>query len=279
MGAGAAVVAALVAVFLVFAATSSKSVDPIAQAATVSANAPGYRMNLNFVITSPELSGPISVSGSSIVDLPDHALSMSLDMNMSAMPQVGETLGSSTLQLRAVLEGQRLYVKFPDAIVSRLPELGGKPWVVVNVAKAAALPGLSSIGGDPATTDPTQILKELEAGAESITNEGQQVVDGVQTTHYRADLNLGRLLTNQPSGEQAILQKMLQGQQIPIDVWVDAHHLVRRMDMSLAIGVGSNASLEETATADFSDYGPQSRPTPPPANQVTDGSVIPGVSS
>ena len=277
IGAGAGVIALLVAVFVAFAATSNQAVDPIAQAADVSANTPGYRMNMSFTITSPQLGAPISASANAVIDAADHAASMSLVMQA---PQAAQALGTSTMQMALILEGQDAYVRFPQSMVNQLPSLGGKPWVEINVAKAAGLPGLSTIGDDPTTSDPAETLQELRAGADSVTDVGQQQVDGVQTTHYRAEINLDRLLPNLPSAERSLLQKLIQGQGIPVDVWVDAHHLVRRVEMFLAISVGNSASVQESVTADFSDYGPQPRPTPPPADQVTDGNnLVAGLSS
>lgn len=274
--AGVGLVAVALAVFVVFAATSSHAVDPVAQAASVSSNAPGYRVNLSFTITSSQLGAPVSGSGTAVVDPPDHAASMSLEMDMSQDPEAVQELGTSTMQLGMVLDGQDLYVKLPQAIVNQLPSLGGKAWVEESLAKATALPGLSSLGGDPATSDPGAILQELRAGADNVTDEGQQQVDGVQTTHYGGEINLDRLLGNLPSGDRAALEQLTQGQGVPIDVWIDAHDLVRRVVMSITLNAPNGPSLQETATTDITDYGPQPRPTPPPPGQVTDGSSIDG---
>jgi hypothetical protein len=270
MGVAAAVIAA-------FTLLGNQAIDPIAQAATTSAGAPGYRMNMTLNITSPQLPAPISATGSAVVDVPDKAVSMSLDMDLSQLPGTTQVLGSSTMRLGAILDGGVIYVQFPQSIVARLPTLAGKSWLKVNIAKAAGLPGFSSLGADPTASDPSQALQELKAGADSVTNEGQQWVDGVRTTHYRAQLNLDRMLPHVPPAQRALLQRLVQGE-IPIDVWVDAHHLVRRIDMFLALSLGTGPSLQETMTADFTDYGPQPRPTPPPADQVTDASGIAGVS-
>jgi hypothetical protein len=274
IAAGIGLVAAAAAVFVVFAATNSQSVDPIAQAASVSSDASGYRMNLGFTITSSQLGGPISASGSAVVDPPDHAASMSLDMDLSQEPQAVAALGSSTMRLGMVLVGQDLYVRLPQAIVGHLPSLGGKPWVEENLGHAIGLPGLSSLGSDPGTSDPGAILKELRAGADSVTDEGQQRVDGVQTTHYWGELSFEPLLGNLPAADRAVVQQLTQGQGVPIDVWIDAHDLVRRVVMSLTLNAPDGVSLQETATTDITDYGPQPRPMAPPPDQVTDGSSI-----
>lgn len=276
IGAGGGLV---VAAFAAFMLLGNQSVDPIAQAATVSSNAPGYRMQMSFTITSAQLDGPISGTASGVVDPPDHAASMSLAMDLSQVPQVAQALGSSQLQMGMVLLGQDVYVKFPKALIDQLPSLGGKPWIETNAAKVAGLPGLSSVDDNPTTSNPTAVLKELQGGADGVTNVGQQVVDGVQTTHYQGELSFNRLWGNMPSSLRGVLQQITQGQGITVDVWVDAHNLVRRVVMSFTLGVANGPSVQETSTADFSDYGPQPRPTPPPASQVSDGSVIPGVAN
>lgn len=266
---GLSVVAASVAGFLLLGNSGG---DPIAQAATVSANSPGYRMNLSVEISSPQQGVSISASAKAVVDPPDHAASMSLVVNA---PQASQTLGTSTLRMAMVLEGQQLYLKFPRALASQLPSLGGKTWIEENVGKGTDLPGLSSLGGDASTSDPSQVLAQLKAGAASITSEGQQVINGVQTTHYHAQINLARLIGNVPSSLLKLITP--DGEDIPVDVWIDSHNLVRRVDMSLTLGAANQPSFEETTTADFTDYGPQPRPTPPPADQVTHAGSIPGL--
>lgn len=274
IGAGLGLLAAAITAFVLL---GNGAADPIAQAATVSANAPGYRLTMGFTITSPQMATPISASASAVVDTPDHAVAMSLVMQA---PDAGQSAGTSTLRLAMILEGQNAYVKLPQALAGQVPKLGGRPWIEFNEAKAFGLPALSTLGESP-NSDPTAILQELRAGADSITDEGQQLIDGVQTTHYHAEISLDRALSKSdlPSSLRTFVQKLIQSQRIPVDVWVDAHHLVRRINMFLAISVGGGPSLQESTTTDFSDYGPQPRPTPPPADQVTDGNNLAGSST
>ena len=258
-------------VLALFGFSGNQAVDPIAQAANVSANAIGYEMNMSFTVTSPQLEAPISASANAEVDATAHAASMALSLHV---PQGDGSPGTATAEMAVVLDDQNVYVRFPPAVTNQLPGLGGKPWIEINVAKAAGLPALSALGEDPTTTDPSEMLQELRAGADGVTDEGQQRVDGVQTTHYRGMINLEQLLPNLPSAEQASLRKLIQGQGVPVDVWSDAHHLVRRIDMFLALGVGNGPSLQESVTADFSHYGPQPPPTLPPASLVTNASGL-----
>ena len=268
IGAGVGLVAAGVAAFLLL---GNSGADPIAQAATVSENSPGYHMTLSLLIGSSQQSAPITATGSAVVDPPAHAASMSLTIDMSQIPLFSEATGASTMQMAMVLIGRDYYLKLPQAIVKQTPSLGGKPWVEVDVSKADTLSSL----GDSLTSDPSQTLQVLHAGADSITDEGQQDVDGVQTTHYHAAMNLSRLVPGLPS---SLANQLTGDQDVPVDVWIDAHNLVRRVVMSLTVGQSNGPSLQETATADFSDYGPQPRPSPPPASQVTDGNSLAGLS-
>lgn len=266
---------ALVAVALVLLGLSgNQAVDPIAQAATVSSDTPGYKMNLSVVVTSSQLSAPISASARAVVDPPAHAASMTVGIDASQLAQADQGLGSGKVQMGMVLVGQDMYMRFPRAMLTALPSLGGKPWVEINVANAAHVSGLSSLGDNPAMSDPQAVLQELQSVANGVVNDGHQRVDGVLTTHYAATVSLDRLYGKLASLDKAVLQQIIPGQDVPIDVWIDAHNLVRRVVMTLTIDVPNGPSMQETATADITDYGPQPRPTPPPADQVTDASSL-----
>ena len=73
--------------FLLFGSSSVQLTGPIAQAATVSEGTAGYRMHLTMEMTIPMLAAPITASADGVVDLRDHATSMSMAMDFSALPQ------------------------------------------------------------------------------------------------------------------------------------------------------------------------------------------------
>ncbi len=274
LAAGLGLVALLTVALVLLGLSGNQAIDPIAQAATVSSNAPGYKMNLSVVVTSSQLSAPISASARAVVDPPAHAASMTVGIDSSQLGQADQGLGSGRVQMRMVLVGQDMYMRFPRAMLTALPGLGGKPWVEINVANAAHVSGLSSLGDNPAMSDPQAVLQELQSVANGVVDEGHQRVDGVLSTHYAATVSLDRLYGKLTSLDKAVLQQIIPGQDVPIDVWIDAHNLVRRVVMTLTIDVPNGPSMQETATADITDYGPQPRPTPPPADQVTDASSL-----
>lgn len=283
IAAGLGLAAAVLAVFLVFGSSGNPTVDPIAQAATVSSQAPGFRMKMTLSLTSSAFGGAITGYGDAVVDPGDHAFSSSFVMDFSSFPQVAQVLGGTTMRMDVVMHGQAVYMKLPQALLGRLPNFGNKPWLRIDAAKADGIPGLSSLGNGPATANPAQVLQYLRAASDSVSNEGRQMVDGVPTTHYHAELSLDRVAAGLPAGEQDAVRQALDklrqatgGTDLPIDVWVDAHHLVRQTAMSISLHA-EGQSVQESVVADITDYGSQPRPAVPPADQVQDATgFLPG---
>jgi hypothetical protein len=277
------VVAVLVGLVLtVFGSATSKIVDPVAKAATLSSSAPGYRMRMSIEIASSALPTPVTGVGNGSFDVRDRAGSVSLTMNLGSDPRVIQALGSSTLRIDEILNGTKVYVKLPEAVAGTLRMLG-KQWIEVDLAKIAGVPGLSSLSSDPASGDPSQMLQYLRAVSDSIVAEGRARVGGLETTHYRAELSLDRVPDALPSADRAAAQqalstveRMMQVHEIPVDVWVDAHHMVRRIQMTLDASVPNGQTMRESIVMDISHYGPQPRPTPPPADEVQDVSRLMG---
>ena len=87
---------------------------------------------------------PDRATGSGVVDLRDHATSMSMSMNLGAEPDVTQQLGGSDLRVDMIIVGTTAYVKFPSALMSRCPGGAGK-WMKVDLAKLSGVPGLSSL--------------------------------------------------------------------------------------------------------------------------------------
>ncbi len=267
--------------FLLFGAPGSQLTSPIAQAATVSSSTPGYRMHMALAVTAPGLSGGITATGRGIVDLRDHATSMSLTMHLASDPQVAQQINGA-MRMDLVMRGADVYAKLPGAVADALPT-SGRQWVKIDLGKLAALPGVSSFDSDPAATDPSQILPSLESVSNNVVNMGTERIDGIQTTHYRAEVSASRLMSGFPSADAALakqvltlLQRSLPGGALPVDVWIDRSHLVRRVQMNFELDFPNSQTVQESMTIDVSDYGPQPEPAAPPADQVVDLSGLAG---
>lgn len=251
------------------------SSDPVAQAATLSSSVAGYRMRMSLEMTSSELS-PVTATGKGVVDLRDRATSLSLAMNLGDEPQVVQALGSSTLHMDMVTDGAVVYVKLPSALTSAMAA-GGKAWVKIDLTKLAGIPGLSSFGSNPTTSAPSDVLQALRSVSDSVVADGGQRVDGVETTHYRAELSLEHLVGAIPSADRTAVQQALSTlaqatgtDEIPVDVWVDSQHLVRRFEMSMDLSAPAGPTMTETVKVDLGDYGPQRQPAIPPSDEVQD---------
>src|SRR5579884_341897 len=74
-------------------------------------------------------------------------------------------------------------------------------------------------------------------------------VDGVLTTRYRAQLDLDRVAAVLPAGSREAFQRLIskleslsQIHTFPVEAWIDRHDLVRRMVMTLSLGLAGRGS-------------------------------------
>jgi hypothetical protein len=156
--------------------------------------------------------------------------------------------------------------------------------VKIDLARAAGtagIPGLGSLLSNPASSNPSQFLQYLRAASGSVTKVGAAPVNGVPTTHYRATINLDRVANALPAGSraqarQAIaqLEHLTNLHALPVNVWVDGQHLVRRMRFSYDETIGTGQPLRSAITVEIPEYGPQPVPALPAASQVLDATNL-----
>lgn len=256
--------------------TVTNVIDPVAKAATISNQAPGMRLNMLMRLSSAALPAPITGTGSGTFNTVGHTGTFSLSMNFGAIPEVAQALGTSKIRIDEILDGLTVYLRLPAALEHN-PALHGKPWMKINLASAAnslGLSGLSSLLNNPTSTDPSQMLRYLRATSGGVHKVGTQTVDGFQTTEYRAQIDLSRVPNAFPAASRAQvrqtisqLEKIAHVRFLPMSVWIDQQHLVRRLQFSFTETVSGQA-LSIAATVDIPQYGPQPTPHLPPASQV-----------
>lgn len=232
-------------------------------------------------LTSAALPAPITATGSGSFNTVAHAGTFGLTMDFSAIPQVAQALGTSTIRIDEIIDGQTFYVKLPAAL-NRNPALGGKPWLEINLGNAANALGsseISSLFNNPAASNPSQFLSFLRATSGNVHKVGTQTVDGHQTTEYQAQIDLKRL--SKALAIRFPKRKILNGESVlPITVWIDQQHLVRRMQFALKQTV-SGQPLSANVQIDIPQYGPQPTPQLPPVSDVANltGAAGAGTSS
>jgi hypothetical protein len=113
------------------------------------------------------------------------------------------------------------------------------------------------------------------------------VIRGAPTTHYRGAIDLRKLVARLPSADRAAVSAGLSKlfaqagvSNIPFDVWVDAHHLVRRMQVSLSLRPNGRP-LAFAISVELFGFGPTAPVAAPAPGEVFDatGSVLHGLAN
>ena len=281
-----AALAALVALATVAAAVSgcgaTSTVDPVAQAATLTGQTSGTDATMNIAITVPNTGQSVTLPGTGYFDMRGRRGELTFDLSkLSAL--AGGRLGSG-----AQAKMQEIYV-YPDiyvgspALAKSIP--GGKKWLKVNVQQAAR----QVLGGDPSSLtsqqSPSDSLRNLRA-VSNLQRVGTETIRGVQTTHYRGTVDLHKLPKLVPPSERAATSQQVNtlisrtgASSYPVDVWVDAQKLVRRMHLAYSMKIPSAGATEHVSfamTMDLFNFGVKRAVVPPPASDVFDASGLLG---
>jgi hypothetical protein len=240
----------------------------LARAADVSSAAPGYKMSMALNETVANQTINMDATGS----YAPAAHTMAMTMNMDLPAEGG------AFQMQMVLENGTMYMKLPPSLTSKFP--GGKPWLSANLAqlgKAAGVPGLGALmSSSSSLNDPGEYLDFLRADADgTVTNLGQQTVDGVETTHYHAVMDLSKLPSALPTAQRKAIQQLVTTlekpgipTQMPVDAWIDGSNLIRMLKINYTATVAGK-SVTEAITEKFLSYGAQPTPAVPSLAQTT----------
>jgi hypothetical protein len=181
--------------------------------------------------------------------------------------------GSKAFTVQEITDKQQLYLRSP-LFAGKLP--GGKSWMKIDLAQAAHTPGidLDALGASGPSQDPAQGLDYLR-GAGKAKQLGTAKVNGVATTHYRVQVDLKRAATRsaKATAKRSIdrLIATLGGPTtLPVDVWVDGDHLVRRQRVGYTATVAGQPSTFDITT-DYTTFGAKVTAKPPADGDTFDG--------
>lgn len=253
----------------------------ITQAADVSDAAAGERIAYTLTEQLPS-SGKLSVTGTGSFNTSPEQGQLNMHVSAPGISGLGSDASAlSKLSLSLVLDNKVIYVKLPSSLSSKLSTYtDGKPWVSVNLAQLAStssIPGLSNLlSGQTSPTNPTGSLQELQAASSTgITKVGSATVNGVATTEYKATLNLAKLSQRLPAAKRRLLTQDLASSRklgittIPVDVYIDSAHLIRRLILNYSI-TEQGASTPAVMQYNFLAYGHQPAPTDPASSDTFD---------
>ncbi|HET6866169.1 MAG TPA: hypothetical protein VFH80_09605 [Solirubrobacteraceae bacterium] len=236
----------------------SGAVDPVAQAATTTAHASGYRMSATIDATGAGTTVHGTMTG--VFDTAHH---------LGAFTQ-HESVGGHTISIAERLSGTTVYMKLPNQ--SALDSVtGGKPWLKLDFSRALGAFGLGGLTTQ--TSNPAQFLDYLRAVGAKHTRVGTATVGGVATTHYHVVINLDNYPKLFPASQRAAaahgvstFEAAIGSHTMPMDAWIDSHSLLRRTSFSFGECVQSQR-LTLAMTMNLSDYGQQTvPPAPSPAD-------------
>jgi hypothetical protein len=249
------------------------SFDPVASAATT---AKAKTAKLLFATSVNGNGQTLHMNGLGTADFSKQRASMTFD--------VGDLLRGSGLpaspgeQWTIVTQELTMYMHAPT-LAQQLP--GQKDWLKVDV-EALAKSRKVDLGQFRQLTqnDPTQMLAYLRATSGKIEKVGTETVRGVETTHYRAQVDLDKVAAQAPASLRKTyrasiqsLKQSLGSRTVPVDVWVDGDNLVRRLAEHLAV----KGSGKVDFSVDFYDFGAPVSISPPPASDTLDlGTVLGG---
>jgi hypothetical protein len=243
------------------------------QSIDLTAAAKTAHMSMTAVVSGAGSASAFAIRADGAADLGtgDSQLTMHLGGAMSGLLAGG-------IEVRSV--GGVAYMRVPS-----LPSFvaGGKEWFKIDLPKIGT--GSDATLGLGSESDPTKFLAYLETVSDGVRDVGPDVVRGVETTHYHADLDLTKAVDGAkvPPALRRKLEQLLAPHSshlapIPVDVWVDAQGLVRRIRMQLDLGsflgaaaaghAGSAPSV--TISIDLFDFGAPVHVVAPPADQVSD---------
>jgi Predicted periplasmic protein (DUF2092) len=266
----AGLVAAL-AVAAVGCGGAKETLDPVASAAENGASAGGFHVQMAIGISADGVTA--GMTGSGAVDGNEGELTFDLT---EMLAQGGLPAGMSGEISMITLEedgGAVFYMKIPF-LGSFLPE--GKQWIRVDAEEAANAGGidLDQLMGGSGSHNPAEMLAMLRAAGE-VEEIGPDVVDGVETTHYRATIDLQRAIETRgvPAETAKRMLELVPTGQFPVEVWIGTdddlpYKLVMAYDMTEG---GETASMSMTMT--MSDWGSDVSVEAPPADEVFDATA------
>ena len=232
------------------------------------ARAGSARVAMHMTMSGVSSAGTIEVDATGVVAFRSRAGAMQLRMTS---PTTG-----SVLRIREITLWPVVYMR--SSLFASEPHSKG-PWVKLDLARIERRHGvdvnaLATTGGN----DPGEMLSTLAGESDSIATVGHARVRGVNTTHYRAVIDLSKVAASAPPAlraaarrSEAHLEAMLGKHLMPMDVWIGGDGLVRRVAYRTSVPLaGATGTLTTSVRLEMFGFGVPVHVTAPPASRTTD---------
>lgn len=243
-------------------------VDRVSQAVAATSSTRSFAFR--YAVTVRAGGRSVALTGNGTYDVEHELAAMSMRIS-GGVPASAAALGSMQL----VLDDSNGPVEYLHmaALESRLP--AGKSWVKVDFAALGKTAGVD-LGKveQSGTADPARMLSFLRRVSDP-TVVGHERVDGASTTHYRAQIDLRRVIAAETDATaRASLNRAIELSGVssyPADAWIDRDGYLRRVQVRIPLGAtSSSAGGELTVTEDLSGFGDPVDVIVPPESSVVD---------
>jgi hypothetical protein len=253
----AACVLAVVPVAAAGCAEDDVNPNALAEAAEATREQGGVHMTMNGTMEIGGQKYPLTMTGDADLQ----------DLRMRSKTEIGDGLPL----IEQVMIGTVMYMKMED-----FEESFGAEWVKFDLAKLGEEMGIDfEQFMQMSQTSPVQQLDYLRTAA-NLEEVGTETIAGVETTHYKGELDMRKYPDAVPEAERESARKSIEklleqgaAATYPVEVWVDADSLVRRQKMSMT----QTKPLETKANfqIDYTDFGKRvDIEAPKGAKDVTD---------
>lgn len=273
--------------------TSSVAVPELTSfttAAQASVAADTARFALELKMTMPLTDKALELRADGGFDTPARRAELSVDL--SALAETLKSLGSAfggqmkgdlgdpeDWKLEVIRDGDVAYVSFP-LMAEQLP--AGKKWVKGDAKElSGASAGRLGQFGSVAGTDPRDVFGMLKAVSGSIVALGTDEIRGVETSHYKATIDVAKLEQLVPEAQRQSLGSLDEAAKasglsaIPIEVWIDDDQRVRKLSLDVeAKHPGTSQTVKASLVVELYDYGKLLDIKLPPADEVVDASTL-----
>jgi hypothetical protein len=259
------------------AGCSSDAASPsaaVAEAATKTTDAGSARLVYTATLSGGQLGG-FEMSGEGAFDY---------DANRGRMTyEMGPPLNA---RMQMIMDELVMYMRLPAELRTQLP--AGKSWLKLDLGRIGKTMGVDLDALVQLNQgDPSQALNYLRGTSDEVEEVGEEEVRGVDTTHYRADVDLERALEqsleaipeDQHAAVRAAVQRMIEltgTRTLPMDVWVDDEGLARRIAMSTDMKVPEQQGerIRMQMQMEFFDFGVGVDVQPPAPDEVVDVTTL-----
>lgn len=243
------------AIAIIVSACGGASPDPVQKAAAATDQ---QSAKMQMTLNTSTATATVSANGSGAVSQGEGELAMMVHASGKTIPltEIYTTTGGDAI----------LYLRSP-AFATQLP--AGKTWAKINLTKAEKAQGFNPNTLQPGSQNPSDTLQMLK-DATSVQKIGTQQIDGVQTTHYHATVDLAKLASSDPQAARGLRQfeSQTSTKTLPVDVRIDGDNHVRRMHLQITARGSGAGSLHMSVTINLSSFGSPVSITPPPASKT-----------